>query len=342
MNIRCRRVLCALLASSALSVQPTNADAGATKLAAAQAAQPHEASANTLTVPTQILKSGINLNSTQLSPNTLQLANMLKLTPVLERVDALRSRVSNTDSTPTLESLATRQSLLEALQEATQIIQEADLAVDFTIAEINAEQGVYSELLSTYQAQANKLVFQTNAISYVSNGALWAVAEALAIPSWKRPKYAISSGINGIIAGVIPSIASLYAMKASSGRRHPAEHDPNMLAKVFNMPTEPEIEYPTIIWSFLNSVPPGDASGKTRKDQLVDRWVGDKNIPSFTDRNARSQIEVLTASTTRKRAVTIELLQTRQTMLGQLSAELLKMKRMLYELALAAHGEKHV
>ena len=323
-------------------MQAADAEVVSQQLAALQPGQPRETSANTLNIPGQILKSGISLAGPQLSANSLQLANSLKLTPVLERISALRTRVNNAESATTLESLSARQSLLEALQEATQIIQEADLAVDFTIAEINAEQGVYAELLSTYQTQANNLVFKTNAASYVSNGALWAVAEALTIPSWKRPKYAISSGINGIIAGVIPSIASLYAMKASSGRRHPSERDPNMLAKIFNLPSEGEIEYPSTVWTFLNSAPPGDASGKTRRDQLVDRWVGDKNIPSFTDRNSSAQIQILTASTTQKRAVTIEILQTRQTMLNQLSAEILKMKRMLYELALAVHGDKHV
>jgi hypothetical protein len=38
-------------------------------------------------------------------------------------------------------------------------------------------------------------VATTNAISFISNGILWAACEGLAIPTVKRAKYALPSGI---------------------------------------------------------------------------------------------------------------------------------------------------
>jgi hypothetical protein len=116
-----------------------------------------------------------------------------------------------------------------------------------------------------------------------------------------------------------------------------------MLTKLFDLKPDLEDEYPAQVWSYMNSVPASEANGKkTRRDQLIDRWVADKNIPGFTDRTSKDQLELVTAYRSTKDGVTIDMLQTRETMLSQLSGEVMKMKRLLLELSMAVHGEKHV
>jgi hypothetical protein len=310
-----------------------------TKSIAAASSSPMKDTANTIKTPHQILRTHIDLDDMRISDNSRALAEQLNLIPLLTRIQNLRASVKP-DAPLTLQTLDARQQLTEAIQEAHSVINETNLAVDFTVAEITAEDSVYEELLAHYQAEANKIMQWTNWGSFYSNGALWAVAEALDIPTWKRPKYSIGSGINGILAGVVPSFASLYAMHAAGGRKHSGERDPNMLSKIF-IPSsdEPDIDYPAPVWKWLNSVPPGEI--KTRRDQLIDRWITDKNLPDFTDLRNRTQIEHVTALAPTKR-VTISLLETRRAMLTQLAAEILKMKRLLYELSLVAHGEKQI
>lgn len=303
-----------------------------------------ETGANTLTLPKQILKTGVNLSSKELAPNTLQLANELKLVPVLEKLQNLRSRVQALDTTQpvTLENLSMRQELIETSLQADRIIQNANLAIDFTLSQLVAEENLYGELLASFGAERDKAVARTNAISFGTNGILWAVAEGLDIPTYRVPRYSISSGINGIIAGIVPSIASFYALRQVSGKRRTAQEEGNMLAKLFDYPTNPEIEYPQPVWEFLNDVPVGDRSGKTRKEQLIDRWILDKNLPQFTSRSTSQQLDRLTGSVMQRKGLSIDTLTTRQLMLQQLGAEILKMKRMLYDLALAVNGEKHL
>jgi hypothetical protein len=297
-----------------------------------------------MALPKQILKTGVNLWSKGLSPNTLQLAENLKLVPILEKIQELRARTQALDpSQPvTLENLALREELLEANIQADRIIEDANLAVDFTLAQLVAEENLYSELLASFSAERDKAVARTNAISFGTNGILWAVAEGLDIPTYRVPRYSISSGINGIIAGIVPSIASFYALKQVSGKRRTADEEGNMLAKLFEYPTNPEIDYPQPVWDFLTEVPVGDKSGKSRKDQLIDRWVVDKNIPAFTSRTAKQQLDRITGCVTRPKGLSIETLSTRQLMLQQLGAEIMKMKRMLYELTLAIDGQKRL
>lgn len=298
--------------------------------------------ANTDALPKAILKTGVNLTSQNVSPKTLQLADILKMTVLLEQIEKLRRRVSEQGSEITLENLALRQELNDNVVKAIQEIQKADLEVDFTLAQIEAEQTAYSVILANYQNVRDKAVARTNAASFYANGALWAVTEALAIPCWNRPRFAIPSGTMGILAGVVPSALSLYAMRQFNGRSADSVAEPNMLAKLFDLPTTQEIEYPQSIYDFLNSVPPKDPTGKTRRDQLIERWMRDQNIPNFTDRRSKKQLEIVTASVHRKGELTIDVLTTRLAMLQQLGAEVLRMKRLLLELSMVVNGNKHL
>lgn len=318
------------------------ADAQPSKQQALAAAPPKEPTANTTEFPTQILKTGINLNAPGLSPNSLQLANSVQLTPLLERMQTLRAQIGSDNSQPTLESLATREELYDVREKAASIIQKTALEIDFTIAAINAEQELYEEILNTFTSNRDKAVARTNAMGFIANGTLWAICEAFAIPSYKHARYAIPSGIIGIPAGVVPSIASMYTFKQMSGKKTTSEIEPNMLAKLFDYPTNPDIEYPRSVWDFLHQVPATEPNGKTRLDQMIDRWVADANMPAFTDRHSKKQLDVLTASFAQKKGLSIGTLTARNVMLQQLEAEVSKMKRLLLELAMAAQNEKQL
>jgi hypothetical protein len=299
--------------------------------------------ANTVSLPTQILKTGINLNSDGISTNSMQLSNAIGLTPMLERVQSLRARRAATPkSEVTLASLAARQDLTEAITEAHQLIQKTSLEVDFVMSEIEAEQNVYQEILDSYQTARDKRVAKTNAAAFITNGALWAVAEGFTIPTYKYPNYAIPSGVNGVIAGLVPTFFSMWAMKQVTGQKTTSEKDPNILSKIFDYPVTPDIDFPASVWQFLQTVPPDDQSGKTRREQLIDRWISDDNLPDFTDPKSRKQIDIITASVAHRKALSISSLNTRLVMLQQLEGEVLKMKRMLLELSMVARGEKAI
>lgn len=308
----------------------------------ALAQKEQEPGANTVVEPKQILRTGIDLTKKSLSPNTVQLADTIRLTPVLKRVEELRSKIEGMNGALSLEQLDLRQNLNEALMDGALIIQRSSLDVDFALAEIAAEQEIFSSQISTFIEDRDKAVARTNAISFVSNGILWAACEGLAIPTVKNAKYAIPSGILGILAGVIPSIASLYTFRQLSGKKHHSRFDPNMLAKLFGYPTTVDIDYPDSVWTFLMQVPADGTSSKTRVDSILDRWISDANLKAFTDRESKRQLDILTGSAIHKKSVDIAVLNARKVMLSQLAAEIMKMKRMLLEMSMALHGEKEL
>lgn len=299
-----------------------------------------EPGANTVVEPKQILRTGIDLTKKSLSPNTLQLADSIGFTPALKRVEELRRILATMDGALSLEQLDARQDLSEALVDGALIIQRASLDIDFALAEIAAEQEIFSSQIATFSDDRDKAVARTNALSFISNGILWAACEGLAIPTVNESKYAIPSGILGIFAGVIPSIASMYTLRQLSGKKTHSRVDPNMLAKLFGYPTTVDIDYPDSVWTFLTQVPADASISKTRLDNIVDRWISDANMKAFTDRESKRQLDVLTGSAIHKKSINISVLTARRVMLSQLAAEIMKMKRMLLEMSMALHGEK--
>jgi hypothetical protein len=301
--------------------------------------------ANSVQIPSQILKTGINLTSQTISPNSGQVADIIGLTPVLAKLQTLRGQVSADKASgaePTLKSLALRQDYSDAQLAVHQSIEQSNLEVDYVLAEINAERNLYAEILSNLIAKRDKAVAHSNAASFYTNGALWAIGEAFDIPTYRVPTLSIPSGTVSILAGIVPSFFSLYAMRQYNGKKLNSEEEPNMLAKLFDYPTNPEVDYPPSVLAFLNSTPPDGDTKKTRRDQLIDRWLTDENIPSFTDRRNRQVLDSITASVSHKKGLTIDVLTARQDMLQQLAGEIMKMKRMLLELSLAARGDKTI
>jgi predicted GNAT family acetyltransferase len=299
-----------------------------------------ESGANSQAFPTQILRTGVNITKVQVSPNSMQVADDVQLTPVLQRIQSLRARIESSGASP--ERSDARLDLMEAKQQAMLLLQRTNFEIDFAMAEIAAEQNIYNEILGRFTSDRDKLLARVNATSFITNGILWAVAEGLDIPTSRHPNFSTSSGTAGILAGVVPSIASMYTLKAVNGRKQTSEVEPNMLAKLFGYPVNQDIEYPVSVWRFLNQSPADEPKAATRRDQLVDRWVKDSNIPNFNNRDNKEQLDVLTASVAQKKGLSIATLSTRQVMLQQLSAEVLKMKRMLLELAMVVQGEKQL
>ena len=312
-----------------------------------------ETGANTLAIPTQILKTGVSLNTTTVSPNSQQLSDTIGLTPVLQQVQSLRRAKEelHQGNLAAAEDLSLKQELWDATQKAALLIQKTDLDIDFTVSAIQAEREVYQEILAKFINDRDKKVARINALSFITNGVLWSVNSALAIGSInttyaRNPKKCVNltipSGIVGIAAGIVPSVISMYTLRAVNGAKKTSEEEPNMLAKLFGYKTNPDIEYPNSVWTYLNQVPATEKTKKTRLDLIVDRWVADANMPGFTDRHSRKQLDVLTASVAQKNGLTINSLTARSVMLQQLQAEILKMKRLLLELNMVAQGEKQL
>jgi hypothetical protein len=274
-------------------------------------------------------------NSTSVSPNAVQLAEALGLTETLKRLAQLRQEISSMKGQKIPIEL--REDLNDARLNVIETVEQTRLDIDFVSSEIEQELAVNQELLQIYTNRQFDRINRINAYSFRVNGALWAIAEALDIPTYSHPRYSISSGTVGILAGLVPSAFSLYALRAPAAHygRYPY---PNMLSKIFDYPTIPRIEYPACVWTYLNTKPAGEAT-KTRLDILNGIWHHDSNIHFLHQHDQKKALDLLTG--VNQQGVSIDLLSDRITMLRLTRAMVMQMNRPLLELSMSARGLKN-
>jgi hypothetical protein len=273
-----------------------------------------------------------NLHEKGVSKEAIQLADQLKLTDALREVSALREAQSTSKLSPE-NSLH----LLELREDVREAIEQTRMEIDYSDSEISREEAVYQELLQAYTDARDRRVDRINAYGFRTNGILWAVGEALDIPTYAKPKYAIPSGAIGIVAGLVPSAFSLYALRQEAGGKFERDPHPNMLSKVFGYKVTPEIDYPDSIWTWLNSVPPV-GSDKSRLKFLLANWENDINLHHFSAKVTKIQLDRLTA--TIQDDLTIRVISDRLVMIRSMRAVILGITRPLLELLMVLRGTK--
>lgn len=289
-------------------------------------------------VPLPNIHSLSNASSDVASKEAALLARQLDLLQPLERISTLRKQLES--YTDTKVPLELRVEYNEAKEDVIAALEQARLEIDFAQAELAVEIAGSAELLQAYSAERDQRINALNLWSFRTNGALWALAEGLDIPTYVHPRLSIPSGTIGIAAGLVPSAFSAFAVRSSNSGHYDRDPRPNMLSPLFDYQVTPRIEYPKSVWNYLHAPPADDESGRTRLDRLVDNWIEDKNIHVFSDRNSRAQLDSLTGSVQKR--LTIDLLADRLNMLQQVSALISQMNRPLLELIMVARGSKHL
>lgn len=282
--------------------------------------------------------SRTDLTTTSLSPDALQLSGIIGISEKLHRIQDLADK-SKSISPSKLEQ-EEREEFRDLKEEVRESIERTRLEIEYTLAEVKVDQAIYGELVSVYSADRNLRVAKLNAAGFTLNGALWAASEALEIPSYRSPRLSIPSGALGIVAGVVPSLFSLYALKDASGSRFACHGYPNMLSKPFGYTTDTKTNIPDHIWSYMNSVPPDSGVTQTRIERLVERWLNNPNVRTYTDVASQTQRDRITGHA--QCTLTIDLLDDRLLMLNEMQALIHRINRPLLELMLVLQGEKRI
>jgi hypothetical protein len=270
----------------------------------------------------------------EISADALQLIEILGLHDKLQRLLEINSLASDSPSRLSAELRDERTDLhLEILG----TVEETRLQIDFVTAEIDEEQVILEEALRIFSEERDERVNRANLWAFRTNGVLWAVAEGLTIPTYKSPKLSVPSGAVGIIAGIVPSLFSGYATRASDGGSFKRQIYPNMMTGIYNIPTIPRVEFPDVVWRWLNSCPGDDK--RTRRQVMIEHWRDDKNIHLFHNGINHEKLMLLTGN--EPYCTDMKLISDKLIMMGQLKAVTLQMSRPLLEICMAARGKKH-
>jgi hypothetical protein len=267
-----------------------------------------------------------------LTDDARELAGELNLPGLLANLDQLKARAQNTDtgSAKTLDALSARTELLEGRQEYAKRILKASLEVDYVLSSIDGEQHRFEQMRADLESNRDTSVLLTNIAIEVSGGILWVLSCSFSIASETKPQYNVKDGVNGIIAGALPSFLGLYALYQLRGPARKLPVNPNMLAPILGTGQDAHHYYPKSVMDFLNATPTGQST--SRRQAMIAQWAKSKSISKPDSKNYERSTQIISGTLAQRRALTISLISKQQTMLSDLRTQVCSMKRGLLEL----------
>jgi len=270
----------------------------------------------------------------RMSPDAVQLAEILGISAKLRRVMELNRLAVKSSGNLSRDQKDERSDLKFEILE---IVEETRLQIDFVLAEIDEEQVILEEATHIFSTERDNRVNRANQLAFRTNGVLWAVAEALDIPTYKYGRLSIPSGSIGILAGIVPSLFSGYATRSSSGGHYRRQIYPNIMTKICDIEPIARVEYPDVVWQFFLAKPDGDS--RSRKQVIFDHWVNDGSMHIFKDGVSRQKLLWVTGN--EPYTADLDLVSDKLLMMGQIKAVVLQMSRPLLEICMALRGKKH-
>jgi hypothetical protein len=245
---------------------------------------------------------------------------------VLPEMNEMNEFARNESDAPKVVRL--RQQILEK-------VVAASLQVDATIAQIDNEIAQSNEIRGYLSDKRDKAVNRANLLSIVSGGTLGATSAGLQLPSGENK----ASSVVGVAAGVVSSSLAISGIRAQKGGTRIFDFNSNMLAEFFGRPALGDSSYDPIVWSFLNDVAQTDQEGLTRKDRLIQIWITLKRTDPPSTSAGKNKIDRVTSQPSDKLPLTIDDLEDRSAMLGDVRAKVSFLKRDLAALLLSLPGQ---
>ncbi len=251
-----------------------------------------------------------------LTPVARDIAQQLGVVPLIEKLQQYKIQPPR-DTTGEIDRLKANQAL-------TSKVLIASLQVRDVTARIERELSLINRMRGLLQDRRDRAIKLNSIENIVASGALSEIGNVGSFFTNEVPGEVVQ-----LVAGAATISLGSWALHQQSGGRHPGVVRPNMLAQVFNIPTDKESEYPAFVWTSLNRSVVGGS--QTRLQSLHNRWRQFKVIPkNIKTPEGQRRIAILT--NTSRFAANIGTFNDQSDMLFDLRSEIFQLDRELLEL----------
>jgi hypothetical protein len=264
---------------------------------------------------------GQNISAFGLSPEASQIADEIKVAPLMARLYEERARSGG----PTADTLALRQEVLESVMAASLDVDSVNAVIDFEIEHVRAVRG-------QLQARRDKAQNLVNIASIFGGGVAGVVGTAMQF-SARTANLGNAIGVGGGAGSVVLSLVGLHQQGGTSD----LGNSPRILSRFSGhdpaAPEEVSSVFPLEVWTYLNSVPTDKtASGVTRRQQLMNKWQKEGKVDQ--DGLLKSELKLKAQGLLGKQPpkLTISELDDVQAMLLDITASVSLMKRDLSDI----------
>lgn len=218
--------------------------------------------------------------------------------------------------------------VISVRQDLDENIMSAFLATRRVVSELDRQVSGYDAVARVLEEKRDQAIRNNTILNFTSGGALAMTQGAISVGT--PMKYQNAGNELGVVAGALTTVIGAYALKVQRGGKRSSERDPNMLAPIFGLvPNEPN-KYPLITWNYLNDYEPGQK--KTRREQLIDRWVKLNYIEPLSKPSSKEHLQELAGTIPLHKVVSIDLLRDRIPMLQDVRAAVAGMNEYLDEI----------
>lgn len=272
---------------------------------------------------------------TQLSPLGLEMAHLLGVDDEMERIYILRREVTQKKISESRQEILEHK-LDHLIAYVGRVVLKTSLEVDFVMSELAYDIGRDQFLISKLNNKQDKRLLLANRLDAITNGVLWSLSSAFAIPGYKHPRVSVPAGILGVVAGAVPSTLELAALQIPVRGKIKREGEGNPLCFVLNVSGNQDYHLPDLVKRYLKSIPPGKTDIRSRREQLLASWQTAGLLPVRKSRSYRKTVRLVTGTfDSKKENLNSSVLGDRMLMLNHFRVTVFTMKRGLYELTSA-------
>ena len=208
---------------------------------------------------------------------------------------------------------------IELRQQLLLTVQADLLDIDGLLGEILSERNELGDLRTSLQVRRDRTVGHLTTAALLTGSGLGIAVNATQFTSFSNTTQNVGDGI-GIGSGVASTLLSILAAKKQNGPTAPVLETPNMLAPLLGGEPVLNTYYPATVLRYLQTVPAGlDPAGGTRLDRLKERWIksGRLDVPGSSKEKAKLQAATVSGEPALK--VSIDDLNNRIGMLGDVA-----------------------
>ena len=249
---------------------------------------------------------------------TYEVAQQLGVLQIIDRLNRIKAQPEH-DLYLEVERLKLKNTLDSKVTIAT-------LQVRDVTAKIERELALFNRMRGLLEDRRDKAIKLNSIENIVASGAIAEVGQAGELFANEVP-----GEIIGLVAGLGTMGLGSWALHQQGGGKQRVTLKPNMLAQIFKCPTDKDSEYPPLVWTYLNSLRPGER--QTRLQVLYDRWQRFKVIPNLNTPEGIKRIGILT-NTRSKGFANIDLYDDQCDMLVDVRSEVFQLDRDLLDLML--------
>jgi hypothetical protein len=248
-----------------------------------------------------------------------QYTNQFNLDSLLSKINNLKQK-SPIDLETRVEILTEKQNLGNLIRHYILDVMEVTSAIDRDLAETDR---IHDHLVNSKQ-KADRI---SNFLTFVATGSLGLVRSGMSF----NPANTLANNV----LRTTENSTEVMIPTADITRRYRTTHTankPNMLARIFDKPVDSRTNYNETVWKYLNSVPQDTKTGNTRKQDLINNWIKQRDLTSPASPKGKHEIDLLTGTCSTKDSLNISLLEKRSSMLSDLRAEVVRIYRILAQL----------